>query len=117
MDVDFSIYLATKTRWAHLEKRVSLPGIPRVGEFVKFRNAEMGDYFAFEVASVTYREVGAVEVMTELLDNVDGRMYSFDEEHELDGYVASFLREGWRCERGIGANRRLLGREPLQDGA
>ncbi len=116
MDVDVSIYLATKTRWAHLKKSVSLAAIPRVGESVKLRNAEMGDYFAFEVASVTYREGDGAEVMTELLDNVDGRMYSFEEERELDDYVASFLNEGWRCERGIGPNRRILGRDPIQDG-
>jgi hypothetical protein len=116
MDVDVSIYLATRTRWAHLEKSVSLPAVPRVGEFVKVRNAEMGDYFAFEVASVTYREGGGAEVMTELLDNVDGRMYSFDEEQELDEYVTSFVNEGWRCDRGIVANRRIGGPDPIQDG-
>ena len=47
-----------------------------MGEFLKLRNVEMGDYFAFEVASVTYREGSGVEVMTDLLDNVDSRMYS-----------------------------------------
>jgi hypothetical protein len=104
MDVEFSIYLATPTRWAHLQKTVSLPAMPRVGEWVKFRNEEMGHYLGFEITQVTYREGGAIEVMTALLDNVDDRMYSFDDEAELDKYLASYLREGWRCDRGVGPN-------------
>ncbi len=111
MDIKFSIYLASKTRWVHLTKIVSLPAMPRVGEFVKFRNAEMGDYFAFEIAEITYREGGVVEAMTELLDNIDNRMYSFEDESEFDEYVASYLNEGWQCERGIRPNNWLLGRE------
>ena len=110
MDLEFSIYLATPTRWAHLQKTVSLPAMPRVGEWVKFRNAEKGDYFGFEITQVTYREGGAIEVMTALLDNVDNRMYSFDDEAEFDEYLASYLREGWRCDRGVGPNNRLLGK-------
>jgi len=118
MDIEFSIYLASKTRWAHLTKIVSLPAVPRAGESVKFRNEEMGDYFAFEVTSVTYREAGGVEVITGLLDNIDDRLYSFEEEQELDEYVASYLNEGWNCERGIGRNSRLLGKpEGTGDGA
>jgi len=53
-----------------------MPAVPRVGEFLKFRDAVVGDYFAFQVSSVTYREDGHVEVWTELLDNIDNRMYS-----------------------------------------
>ena len=114
MDVEFSIYLATPTRWAHLQKTVSLPAVPRVGEWVKFRNAEMGDHFGFEINQVTYREGGAVEVVTALLDDVDNRMYSFDDEAEFDKYMASYLREGWRCDRGIGPNDRLLAKHPAR---
>jgi hypothetical protein len=116
MDLEFSIYLATKTRWAHLTKIVSLPALPRTGEFVKFRNERMGDYFAFQVTSVTFREGGAIEVTTDLLDNVHNRMYSFEDELELDDYVASYLNEGWKCERGIGPNHRILGSESAQLG-
>jgi hypothetical protein len=110
MDIEFSIYLATRTRWAHLTKTVSLAALPRAGDFVKFNNEKLGDYFAFEVASVTFREGDRVEVMTELLGNVDNRLYSFEDERELDEYVATFLSEGWVCERGIGPNNRLLGK-------
>ena len=38
MQISFSIYLASKTRWAHLQKDVDLPAIPRPGEYVKLRN-------------------------------------------------------------------------------
>ncbi len=106
MDLEFSIWLATKTRWAHLTKVIAMPVVPRVGEFVKFRNAVMGDYFAFQVSSVTYHEDGPVEVWTELLDNIDDRMYSFEEEPEFDEYFNSYLAEGWHCPRGVGPNRR-----------
>jgi hypothetical protein len=120
MDVEVSIYLATRTRWAHLTKVVSLPAMPRVGEVIKFRNREMGDYFGFEITSVTYREGGGIEVVTGLLDNVEDRLYSFEEEQELDEYVISYLAEGWKCQRGIGPNNRLLGKPASQrvpDGA
>jgi hypothetical protein len=118
MKVEFSIYLASKTRWAHLTKIVDVPAMPRVGEFVKFRNEQMGDYFAFDITQVTYRESCGAEIMTALLDNIDDRMYSFEEERELDRYVDSYLAEGWRCDRGIGPNNRLLGKREVEpDGA
>lgn len=110
MAIVFHIYLATKTRWVHLEKTLELPAVPRVGEFVKFANSRMGDYFAFEISEVTYREGGRVEVMTALLNDVDARMYSFDDEAEFDEYYSSYLAEGWTAERGVGPNQRLLDR-------
>jgi hypothetical protein len=117
MKVQFSIWLATKTRWAHLTKDIDMPVMPRVGEFMKFKNGKAGDYFAFKVAQVTYREGGDTEVWTELLDNVDNRMYSFEEEAEFDEYFASYLQEGWSCERGVGPNRRYKSRRASEDGA
>ena len=118
VDVEVSIYLATRTRWAHLTKVVSLAAVPRVGEFIKLRNRELGDYFGFAVTEVTYRECGGIEVMTGLLDNVENRLYSLEEEHELDEYVTSYLNEGWKCDRGIGRNNRLLGNPKSEpDGA
>ena len=106
MDVEFSIWLASKTKWAHLSKTISMVAIPRVGEFMKFQNKEVGDYFAFEVSQVTYHENGHIEVWTELLGNIDDRMYSFEEEEDFDEHFASFLAEGWKCERGVGPNKR-----------
>ena len=74
---------------------------------MKFRNEKLGDYFAFEVTQVTHREGGQVEIQTDLLDNVNQRMYSFEEEEDLDEYFCAYLAEGWRCERGIGPNSRI----------
>jgi hypothetical protein len=109
LQIEFSLWLATRTRWAHLTKTIPMAVMPRVGELVKFQNETVGDYFAFQVTQVTYRESGAIEVWTELLDNVDDRMYSFEEEQEFDECFASYLAEGWRCERGVGPNTRYRG--------
>ena len=107
IEVEFSIWIASKTRWAHLSKNTTMPAMPRVGEFVKFCNEKQGDYFAWKISQVTYRESGKIEVWTELLDNVDERGYSFDAEDEFDEYFQSYIAQGWRCERGIGPNRRI----------
>ncbi len=85
-----------------------MPVVPRVGEFVKFANKELGDYFAYPVKQVTYRESGQIEVWTKLLDNIDDRGYSFEDESEFDEYLASYLAEGWTCSRGVQPNRRFL---------
>lgn len=111
MKITFSIYLATKSKWAHLTKTINMPVVPRVGEHMKFKNDEMGDYFAFDVVEVTYRESGEIEIMTGLLNGDDGREYSFDgeAEAEFEEYYESYLQEGWVCERGVGPNRRYGG--------
>ncbi len=104
MVMEFSIWLASLTRWAHLTKIVSLPAVPRIGEFVKFQNATEGDYFAWKVTQVTYHEVGSIEVWTELLNNIEQRGFSFEDEAEFDEYMRSYLAEGWVCDRGIRPN-------------
>ena len=109
VDVEFSIWLASKTRWVHLTKAITLPTVPRVGEFMKFRNEKLGDYFAWEIREVTYREQGEIEVWTELLDDVDGRGYSFEEENEFDEYHESYLAEGWRSPHSVKPNTRYKG--------
>lgn len=110
IDIEFSVYLASKTRWAHLVKVIAMPSVPRIGELMKFRNAEMGDYFPWKVLEVVYREPGKIEIMTDLLDDLDGRGYSFEEESEFDDYYRSYLAEGWTCERGPGRNTRYQAR-------
>ena len=105
-NIDVSIYIASRTRWVHLVKRIRLPAVPRAGEHIKLRNARVGDYFSFAVSHVTYHEYGTIEVATELLDNINGRMYSFDDEPEFDEYYSSYLGEGWTSPHGITPNRR-----------
>ena len=56
--ITFSIWLASKTRWAHLTKDISMSVVPRVGEWMKFENPTQGDSFAWRVTQVTYREAG-----------------------------------------------------------
>jgi len=109
MKTTFCIYLATKTKWAHLTKTIDMPVVPRVDEHMKFTNAEMGDYFGFKVISVVYRESGEIEVMTDILNNVDERMYSFDDEGEFEEYYQSYLQENWVCEKGVQPSRRYIG--------
>lgn len=105
LSIEFSIWLASKTRWVHLTKVIECPAVPRVGDFMKFNNAEIGDYFPWEVAHVTYHESGAIAVGTELLDNIDERGYSFGSETEFDECYRSYLAEGWVSEKGVGENK------------
>ena len=107
MKIEFYIYLATREKWVCLQKEVDLPAVPREGEYVKFNNAEMGDYFPFKVNEVTYRECGKIEVMMDLLDNIDNRMYSFEDESEFNEYLESYLAEGWVVFGGIRPNTRI----------
>ena len=111
MRITFHIYLATKSKWAHLSKTIEMQIVPRIGEHVKFNNNDMGDYFGFTVLDVTYKESGEIEIITDLLENIDNRMYSFgdEDEDEFNDYYTSFIREGWNCARGVGPNRRYQG--------
>jgi len=108
MEIKFSIWLATKTRWAHLTKLINLPTVPLVGEFEKFNNGVVGDYVGWQVSEIIYRESGQIEVQSELLDDQNSRGYSFEEESEFDEYFYSYIKEGWACDRGIGKNTRYL---------
>jgi len=106
-EITFHIYLASRTHWVHLKKVIRWVVVPRVGEFIKFKNDGVGDYFAHQVMSVEYRETGEIEVMMELLENVDDRMYSFEGEAEFLEYYNSYLSEGWSSPRGIVTNPHL----------
>lgn len=107
MELEFSIWIASRSRWAHLTKMISLPVVPRVGEFVKFEKPELGDYFPWKITQVTYHETGAIEIWTELLDNIEDRGYSFEDESEFDEYYAAYLQAGWECSRGPKKNVRI----------
>ncbi len=88
------MYLDSSSRLCRLQKELEFHALPRVGEWLKFANAEMGDYFGFRVAEVTHREGGYPELMLDKLTPEDGKTSAFDEE-ELDEYVASYLATGW----------------------
>ncbi|WP_413114110.1 hypothetical protein [Thaumasiovibrio sp. DFM-14] len=111
-EIEFSIWLASKKQWVHLVKVISLSTVPRVGEFIKFENRVVGDYFGWKISEVTYRENGKIEVSTELLDNIDQRMYSFEEDEEFQEYYESYLAEGWISPHGIKANTQFVCRQP-----
>ena len=111
VEVQVSIWLASPTRRVHLQKLLQLQALPRVGEFLKLRNGKIGDYFPWRVTDITHREGGTIQLSTELLNDDDGRGYSFASEAEFDEYYESYLREGWTSQRGVGRNTRLLGRE------
>ena len=111
IEMEISIWMATKERWVHLVKKIFLPVVPRVGEFMKFHSEQMGDYFSWEVSEITYRESGVIEVWTELLDNVDDRLYSFEEESEFDEYYNAYLSEGWTSPKGIRENTQYKTRQ------
>jgi hypothetical protein len=117
IDLNVSIYLASKTRWVHLEKTIRLAAVPRVGEWLKLSNDVVGDYFGWRIEAVTYRESGVIELMTDLLDDIDGRGYSFEEESEFDAYFHSYLECGWTSPRGIKPNTRYKGSNDSPQGA
>lgn len=81
--------------------------IPRVGEFVKFTLQGEDDYVPWKISEITYREAGSIEIWTELLDDVDGRGYSFEDEEEFNEALAMYLASGWDCPRGVRPNKRV----------
>jgi hypothetical protein len=107
MDVEFHIWIASKSRWAHLTKVISMPVIPRTGEFVKFHAPKISDYVPWKITQITHLESDGIEVWTELLNDIDGRSYSFENEAEFDEYHAAYVTAGWQCPRGITQNTRV----------
>ncbi len=96
IDAEVSLYLASRGRLARLQKSVAFAVLPRTREFVKLRNREQGDYFAFTVVQVTHREGGPPELWLQLTSFVEGRsVVSFIPDEELDEYVAGYQQEGW----------------------
>lgn len=96
INVEVSLYLASRERLARLQKSVAFAALPRVREFVKVRNREQGDYFAFNVVQVTHREGELPELWLQLTNFVEGRsVVSFLEDCELDEYVVGYKLEGW----------------------
>ncbi len=89
------LYLPSDTRLAFLEKEIEFSAMPRVGEWIKFKNDQVGDYFAFRVREVTHRENGIPDVMMEPMEDANGKPEFAGREQELDEYVQSYVQEGW----------------------
>jgi hypothetical protein len=106
LDVRFSIWMASTTRWSCLTKVIALAATPRVGEYVTFRTAAMRRCFVWRITEVTHREGDSIEVSAQLVNDVGQREYSFESERDFDAHRRSYLAEGWSCEQGIGLSRR-----------
>ena len=113
IEIEFHIYLASTTRWVHMVKLIEFAAVPRVGDFVKFQNGEVGDNYAWDVTDVTFREPGKIEVTMGLLNNVDDRWYSFEDEAEFNEYCNSYIAEGWSAPGGVSKNTRFVNRKKL----
>jgi len=97
IDAEVSLYLVSRERLVRLQKVVAFAALPRVQEFVKLRNREQGDYFAFTVVQVTHREDRLPELWLNSTTVVEGRsVVSFLPDEELDEYVGGYQREGWQ---------------------
>lgn len=83
------LYLTSVSRIALLERDVEFVFPPRVGEWVKLRNAEVGNYFAIGIREVTHVEGEDVDVMLADLELAD---------EELDEYIRSYEVEGWQLK-------------------
>jgi hypothetical protein len=89
------LYLDAPTRLCRLEKVIEFHAMPRVGEYLKLANREMGDYFGVRVAEVVHRERSLPELMLGRLEPAEGSTTAFDEA-ELDEYLASYVACGWK---------------------
>ena len=96
IETHVSLYLASRERLASLQKTLSFEALPRMHEFVKVRNREQGDYFAFSVMQITHCEGGLPQLWLHLTTVFDGRVkVSFLDDGELDEYVEGYKQEGW----------------------
>lgn len=96
IEAGVSLYLVSRDRLARLQKTVGFAALPRVREFVKLRNRDQGDYFAFTVVQVTHRESWPPELWLRLTTFVGGRSVAdFIADSELDEYIAGYRQGGW----------------------
>jgi hypothetical protein len=97
IETNVCLYLHSHSRIALLEKTLSFQVLPRLQEFVKVKNREQGDYFAFSVVQVTHREDGIPELWLKLTACSESTSkVDFMEDEELDEYVAGYSQEGWK---------------------
>jgi hypothetical protein len=96
VEAKVSLYLVSRARLALLEKTVAFVALPRLREHVKFRNRELGDYFAFTVLQITHREGSLPELCLHSMSSIKGRsVVDFFQDAELEEYIKSYEVEGW----------------------
>ena len=98
--ITFAIYIESRTRRVRLEKSIKMSYIPRVGECMKFKNEEEGDYFGWRISSITYRERNnEIYIMTEIMKTFghipDEESDKKENEEEFDSLYSSYIKEGW----------------------
>ena len=91
-------------------KSISLPSVPRVGEYIRFQTENEDDDYSWEIREIKHYESGRIEVWTELLDNIDDRMYSFESEDEFQEYYDKYIAAGWKAPYGIRENKQYKGK-------
>lgn len=95
MKIAATLYWISDQRIACLSKQLDLPVLPRTGEFIKIRNQELGDYFAFKVTEVTHREEDIPDIKLRI-DYYPEDDLPDDQYFESD--VNTYVAEGWTLE-------------------
>jgi hypothetical protein len=95
--VEVSLFLVSTERIVRLQKTLTLAAFPRLREFLKVRNASMGDYIAYQVVPVTHREDAIPEIWIHATSLEEGRtLVSFFKDDEIDHWADGYVAEGWR---------------------
>ena len=99
VEANVSLYLISRERIVRLQKLVSFHALPRLYEFIKVRNKEEGDYFAYQITQVTHREDDLPELWAMVTSFEQGRsIVSFFDDGELDRFSKSHSDEGWAIQ-------------------
>lgn len=88
------LYLVSERQIGYLTKEIDFHSLPRAYEWVKLKNEQMGDYFAFKVDAITHREGALPEIMLQPLMKSETD-YDYFDEKELIEYIDSYKEEGW----------------------
>ena len=114
---EVSLYLISMDTIALLQKTMMFSSLPRVGEFVKLNNRQMGDYFSFSVEQVTHREDDMPTLWLHLIRKSNGTTtVDFIATEEIPEYIDSYKNEGW-CLISKRPNRTFLADTPIRSDA
>ncbi len=97
VQAEVSMYLVSGQRIVRLQKTLGFHVFPRLREFVKVRNAKLGDYVAYQIVQVTHREGSIPEIWIHATSLEDGKtLVSFFEDDEMDEWAEGYVTEGWK---------------------